>query len=76
MSVLATFNDYIWPLVVLSDSSLQTFSVGVTKFAGEFNLDYGPTLAGYVLGSLPLMLLFAVGMRPFIRGITAGSLKA
>ena len=55
---------------------MQTFSVGVTKFAGEYNLDYGPTLAGYALGSLPLLLLFAFGMRPFIQGITAGSIKA
>lgn len=76
MTVLSIYNDYIWPLIVISDNSLQTFSVGVTKFAGEFNLDYGPTLAGYVLGSLPLLLLFAVGMRQFIQGITAGALKA
>lgn len=76
MTTLSVYNDYIWPLVVISDSALQTFSVGVTKFAGEFNLDYGPTLAGYVLGSIPLLLLFAFGMRYFIQGITAGSLKA
>jgi multiple sugar transport system permease protein len=76
MTTLSVYNDYIWPLVVLSDSRLQTFSVGVTKFAGEFNLDYGPTLAGYVLGSLPLLLLFTLGMRHFIHGLTAGSLKA
>lgn len=75
-TTLSVYNDYIWPLVVISDNSLQTFTVGVTKFAGEFNLDYGPTLAGYALGSLPLLLLFAVGMKQFIQGITAGSIKA
>ena len=76
MTTLSVYNDYIWPLVAISDSNLQTFSVGVTKFAGEYNLDYGPTLAGYALGSLPLLLLFAFGMRYFIQGITAGALKA
>lgn len=75
MTSLSVYNDYIWPLVAISDNAIQTFSVGVTKFAGEFNLDYGPTLAGYVLGSVPLLLLFAFGMRHFIQGITAGSLK-
>lgn len=75
MTSLSVYNDYIWPLVVISDNGLQTFSVGVTKFAGEFNLDYGPTLAGYVIGSVPLLLLFAFGMRYFIQGITSGSLK-
>ncbi len=75
MTALGAYNDYIWPLVAISDNSLQTFSVGVTKFAGEFNLDYGPTLAGYVIGSVPLLVLFAFGMRYFIQGITSGSLK-
>ena len=75
-TTLGVYNDYIWPLVAVTDNSIQTFTVGVTKFAGEYNLDYGPTLAGYALGSLPLLLLFALGMRPFIQGITAGSIKA
>ena len=75
-TTLGVYNDYIWPLVALTDNSIQTFSVGVTKFAGEYNLDYGPTLAGYAIGSLPLLLLFGLGMRPFIQGITAGSIKA
>lgn len=76
MTTLGIYNDYIWPLVTISDSSLQTFTVGITRFAGEFNLDYGPTLAGYVLGSLPLIALFAVGMRAFVQGVTSGALKA
>lgn len=76
MTSLGIYNDYIWPLVTLSDNAQQTFTVGVTRFAGEFNMEYGPTLAGYVVGSLPLMLLFAVGMRAFVRGVTAGALKS
>lgn len=76
MTTLGIYNDYIWPLVTISDSGLQTFTVGVTRFAGEFNLDYGPTLAGYVIGSLPLIALFAIGMRAFVQGVTSGALKA
>jgi multiple sugar transport system permease protein len=75
MTTLGVYNDYIWPLVTISDGSLQTFTVGVTRFSGEFNLDYGPTLAGYVIGSLPLIILFAFGMRAFVQGVTAGALK-
>lgn len=76
MSSLGVYNDYIWPLVTISDNALQTFTVGVTRFSGEFNMEYGPTLAGYVVGSLPLVLLFAVGMRAFVRGVTSGALRA
>lgn len=76
MTALGIYNDYIWPLVAISDSGLQTFSVGITRFAGEYSLDIGPTLAGYALGSLPLVALFAVGMRSFVQGVTSGALKS
>ena len=76
MTLLGVYNDYIWPLVTLSDNDLQTFTVGVTRFAGEFNMEYGPTLAGYAVGSLPLILLFALGMRAFVRGVTSGALRS
>lgn len=76
MSLLGIYNDYIWPLVTISDNSLQTFTVGVTRFSSEFNMEYGPTLAGYVLGSIPLIVVFALGMRAFVRGVTAGALRA
>ncbi len=75
MTSLGIYNDYIWPLVAISDNARQTFTVGVTRFASSFNMEYGPTMAGYVVGSLPLVLLFAVGMRAFVRGVTAGALK-
>jgi len=76
MTSLSVYNDYIWPLVAISDNALQTFTVGVTRFSGEFNMEYGPTLAGYVVGSIPLVLLFAVGMRAFVKGVTSGALRA
>lgn len=75
MTTLGIYNDYIWPLIALSDNSMQTFTVGVTRFSGEFNMEYGPTLAGYVLGSLPLIVLFTLGMRAFVQGVTAGATK-
>jgi len=76
MTSLGVYNDYIWPLVAISDNALQTFTVGVTRFSGEFNMEYGPTLAGYVVGSIPLVLLFAFGMRAFVKGVTSGALRA
>lgn len=76
MTSLGVYNDYIWPLVAISDNALQTFTVGVTRFSGEFNMEYGPTLAGYVVGSIPLIVLFAVGMRAFVQGVTSGALRA
>ena len=76
MTTLGIYNDYIWPLVAISDADKQTFTVGVTRFSGEFSMEYGPTLAGYVIGSLPLIALFLISMQAFVRGVTAGASKS
>lgn len=76
MTMLGIYNDYIWPLVTIGDDALQTFTVGVTRFSGQFDLQYGPTLAGYVIGSIPLIILFAVGMKAFVKGVVSGALRA
>lgn len=75
LNFVGVYNDYIWPLLTVSDTALQTFSVGVTKFSADGNLERGPTMAGYVIGSLPLILVFAFGMKYYIQGLTQGAVK-
>lgn len=72
-----SYNDYIWPLITINSSSLQVVTVALTQFnAGYGIINYGPRFAGYLLAALPLLLMFMLGMRSFIRGMTAGALKA
>jgi multiple sugar transport system permease protein/raffinose/stachyose/melibiose transport system permease protein len=76
MVSLSTWNDYVWPLIVLSDDRRKTLSIGLAFFRGAYATTYGPLMAGYVLASLPLLLLFLLTMRAFIAGLTSGALKA
>ena len=76
MVTLSTWNDYIWPLIVLSDDSLKTLSIGLAFFRGAYATTYGPLMAGYVIASLPLLALFLLTMRAFIAGLTSGAIKA
>jgi len=76
MQFVATYNDYIWPLVTISSPDKQVFAVGITSFAAEAQLDLAPQMAGYIIGSIPLIVLFTFGMKAYIEGITAGGLKA
>lgn len=76
LQFLGVYNDYIWPLVTIADSAKQVFSVGVTRFNAEGNLELGPTMAGYVIGAVPLILLFSFGMKYYVAGLTKGALKA
>lgn len=75
MNTLSAWNDYIWPLVTLTDNSKRTITVGLRYFEGMFQTNYGPLFAGYMLASLPLMILFVFTMRPFISGLTSGAIK-
>lgn len=77
MHLVATYNDFIWPLLTITNSSMQVVSVGLTQFTSEFGItDWGPRMAAYTVATIPLLLLFMFGMRYYIRGITSGAVKA
>lgn len=75
INFVSLYNEYIWPLVTISSDALQVFPVGVTRFQAQGNLEIGPTFAGYILGSIPLILVFLFLMRYYIEGLTQGGVK-
>ena len=77
LSMVNNYNDFIWPLLVVSSDSLQVISVGLTQFTTAHGVtDYGPQMAAYVVASIPLLIVFLFGMKYFIQGITSGAIKA
>jgi ABC-type glycerol-3-phosphate transport system permease component len=75
VNTLFVWNDYIWPLVTLQQDNMRTITIGLRYFQGQFHTNYGPLFAGYMLGSLPLLILFLLAMRPFVSGLTSGAIK-
>lgn len=73
--ILFIWNDFIWPLVTLTDPAMRTITVGIYKLSSAAGLDYGMMLAGYALAALPLLIAFFVSMRFFVSGLTAGAVK-
>ncbi len=75
--LVTTYNQFMWPLVVISSPKRQVVAVALTQFTSEIGVtDLGPQMAGYILASIPLIVLFSFGMRHYVRGLTAGGLKA
>jgi len=74
-TLLTTWNDFIWPLIVISDDSLRTIPIGLAFFQTQYTTNYGPLMAGYVISSLPLLLVFFFTSREFVQGLTAGAVK-
>lgn len=77
LNLLATWNDYIWPLVTLRDTSLYTIPIGIAFLAGNANgvVTYTEQMAAYVIVSLPLVILFFFMMRSFVQGLSSGAIK-
>ena len=75
LTFLATWNDFIWPLIVLADERRYTLPVALASLVGEHVLDTELMMAGSVLTVLPVLLLFLLLQKQYIEGITLGGLK-
>jgi multiple sugar transport system permease protein len=72
---LATWNDFMWPLIVLADASHYTLPVALANLSGEHVQDTELMMAGSVLTVIPVMLVFLFLQRYYIQGVMAGSVK-
>lgn len=72
---LWVWNELLVALVFLPDEQLRTLMVGVTLFQGRYSLNVPVLMAGMLVASAPMALLYLAGQRYFIRGLTAGALK-
>lgn len=74
-SVMWRWNDFLWPLIVLSRSELFTLQVGLASFQGELNVQWHYVLAMTVMTLLPITLVFAVLQRFITTGIATTGMK-
>ncbi len=72
---LATWNDFMWPLIVLADASHYTLPVALANLSGEHVQDTELMMAGSVLTVIPVMVVFLFLQRYYIQGVMAGSVK-
>ena len=72
---MGTWNDFMWPLIVLADEDRYTLPVALANLAGEHVQDVELMMAGAVLTVLPVVVLFVALQRWYVAGITAGGVK-
>jgi multiple sugar transport system permease protein len=72
---LSAWNDFMWPLVVLTDEAKHTLPVALANLAGEYVQDTELMMAGAVVTLLPGLVLFLALQRHYLEGILAGSVK-
>lgn len=67
-------DDYLWPLMVTTDTQMRPLPVGITMFVDTI-IDWGPLTAVTVTTILPVAMLYLIFQKHFIRGLTAGAVK-
>lgn len=72
---MGTWNDFMWPLIVLTDQSNYTLPVALASLSREHIQDVEMMMAGAVLTVLPVLLLFLLLQRYYIQGLVLGSVK-
>jgi multiple sugar transport system permease protein len=67
---LNSWNDFLWPLIITNSLEMRTLPVGLSTFQGQFKVEWNLLMAGSVIAMLPVLVLYIIGQRWFIRGIT------
>lgn len=72
---LGSWNDFMWPLIILSDQNLYTLPVALAALSREHVQDNELMMAGSVVTTLPVLLIFLGLQRYYVRGLLVGSVK-
>lgn len=74
-SFLWRWNDYMWPLVVIRDTAKYTVQLALASFSGQYAVSWGSLLAMSVLTMIPVLIIFLIFQKQFMKGMTAGAVK-
>jgi multiple sugar transport system permease protein len=70
-----SWNNLLWPLLVLTNPKLMTIPVGLATVQGTYGIRYADTMASAILGALPLVVCFLLFQRRIVEGIAGTGLK-
>jgi multiple sugar transport system permease protein len=76
ITFLTSWNDFLWPLLILGGKrTALTLPVGLATLQGQYNFDYGKLMAGALVLTLPVLILYAIFQRYIIRSISMTGIK-
>ena len=66
----ATWNDFLWPLVVTGTEQMRTIPIGLSYFVGQYSTAWNLLMAGSVIALLPVLVIYVLAQKQFVQGIT------
>lgn len=73
--LINNWNDLIYPLMLTNNTEMRTISAGLAMFVGDKAIDYGAILASTVISIIPLVVLYLMFQKYFVKGIAATGIK-
>jgi multiple sugar transport system permease protein len=75
-SFMTIYNDFLWPLVATSSPEMRTITTGIAIMQqGSFVSSYGKLMALTTIATIPIIIIFIIGQKQFIKGITQSGIK-
>ncbi len=74
-SFMWSWNNYIWPLLIISEPEMRTVQLGLAMFKSEGGIQWGEFMAATVVATLPIMIAYFLAQKQFVKGITLTGLK-
>lgn len=70
-----SWNSYMLPLIILSKAAMFTIPLFITTLGTAYSTDYAGRMCGLLMATLPIIIIFAIGSKTFVRGLTSGAVK-
>jgi multiple sugar transport system permease protein len=67
---LGQWNNFIWPLIVTNSEEMRTLPVGLATFQSQYSIQWHLLMAGSVISLVPILVIYIIGQKWFVRGIT------
>lgn len=75
LAVMNFWNEFMMAMIFTSDNNIRTIPLGLATLKGTLSTDWGALIAGLVIAAIPVVLLFVIFQKQFVRGMTAGGVK-
>lgn len=72
---MGSWNNYLWPLIVISSEELSTLPLGLSLLQGRWSTDWNLMMAGVVISVIPIILVYLFAQKYFVKGLTMSGLK-
>lgn len=74
-SFMWRWNDYVWPLIAISDPNKYTLQLAIANFSGEYSVDWNSMLAMSAISMVPMLIIFLIFQRQFVQGTATSGMK-